>query len=559
MALADYFPRDAVAVSQVLQGFQSDAFIEKLEGVRVAIAFGEEAATNRDGRELLNLSVRLAARLYPSLTFTTVAAGERFADELTTLAVSINPNIEASKTCNANVCLSIGSGAPAIDTPTVYAGCDGWLAKVGTEGPYTTSDLGNPFGAGFAACLAAANMFRSLFLPGGATLLDADICFPPDAASFPSLAASTLTDPLVLVGVGAVGNSASWALARTPLTGQVYLIDPQVVELSNLQRYVLCERSDEGGVKVDIVSREFRGTLQAMPHQGTWASFLGTNGYKWERVMVALDSAHDRRAVQGSLPRWIANAWTQIGDLGVSSHSFLGQDACLACLYLPTQKSKSEDQVVAEGLKIPQFQDQVRFRLGSGEATGKEICDAVATAWGIPPKRLEAYVGRPIRELWVEGVCGGGVIPLGEAGPTPRELQVPLAFQSALSGMLLAAEAVLDVLNDGARRRTLVRRMDVLRPLGDSSPQPVLKAGTGSCMCEDRDFIATYRAKYGVGADPLIGGVIRRQGPLQTSAQIAKHLHDRRQVAEKNQSDEELRAHLNEPVANRTSSNEVPS
>ena len=53
MALADFFSRDAFAISQVLQGFETDAFTEKLEGVRVAIAFGEEAATSRDGRELL--------------------------------------------------------------------------------------------------------------------------------------------------------------------------------------------------------------------------------------------------------------------------------------------------------------------------------------------------------------------------------------------------------------------------------------------------------------------------------------------------------------------------
>ena len=496
MALADFFPRDAVAISQVLQGFQTDAFTEKLEGVRVAIAFGEAAATSRDGRELLDLSVRLAARLYPGLTFATVPAGDRFADELMALATSINPNIEASKKGTANVGLSVGLDAPAVDAPTVYAGCDGWLAKVGTEGPYRVSDLGNPFGAGFAACLAAANLFRRLFLPDDTTSLDADISFPPDAASFPSLVTSTLTDPLVLVGVGAVGNSASWALARVPLTGQIYLVDPQVVELSNLQRYVLCARADEGGIKVDIAGKVFGGALKAIPHHGTWASFLGANGYKWERVLVALDSAHDRRAVQGSLPRWIANAWTQVGDLGASSHSFLGQDACLACLYLPTQKSKSEDQIVAEGLKIPQIQDQVRFLLGNGLATGKELCASVAAAWGIPTEKLDPYVDRPIRELWVEGICGGGIIPLGEVGQTPRELQVPLAFQSALAGVLLAAETVRDVLNTGVQRRTLVRRLDVLRPLGDPSPQPALKAETGNCICEDRDFIAAYQAKY---------------------------------------------------------------
>lgn len=364
-----------------------------------------------------------------------------------------------------------------------------------------TNDLGNPFGAGFAACLAAANLFRFLFLPNGTTLLDSDISFPPDVASFPSLTASTLADPLVLVGVGAVGNSASWALSRTPLVGQIYLVDPQVVELSNLQRYVLSARSDEGGIKVDIVRKEFGGALQALPHQGTWASFLGANGYKWERVLVALDSAHDRRAVQGSLPRWIANAWTQVGDLGVSSHTFLGQDACLACLYLPTQESKNEDQIIAEGLKISQFQDRIRFLLGSGQATGKDLCDAVATAWGIPIEALEPYISRSIRELWVEGICGGGIIPLGEAGPAPRELQVPLAFQSALAGILLAAETVRDVLTDGAQRKTLLRRLDVLRPLDGPLPQPALKAGTGSCICEDHDFITTYRTKYRAEAD----------------------------------------------------------
>ena len=502
MALADYFSRDAVAISQVLQGFQKDAFVDKLNGVQVAIAFGEEAATSQEGRELLDLSVRLAARLYPSLTFATVPAGEWLADELKALARSINPNIETSRTGTSSVGLAIGIDPPAIDAPTIYAGCDGWLARVGNTKPYRTSDTGNPYGAGFAACLAAANLFRFLFLPKGRTLLDADVSFPPDVDSFPSLTAAPLNDPLVLVGVGAVGNSAAWALARTPLTGQVQLVDPEVVELSNLQRYGLCERGDEGGIKVAIVAKEFNGSLKALPHRGTWASFLEAEGYRWERVLVALDSARDRRAVQGSLPHWIANAWTQLGDLGVSTHSFLGQDACLACLYLPLQTSKNQDQIVADGLKIPQLQDRVRFLLGSGQATGRELCDAVANAWDIPPETLDPYVDRPIRELWVEGICGGGIISLEKVGPAPGELQVPLAFQSALAGILLAAETVRDILTSGTERKTLVRRLDVLRPIGEASRQPALKAGTGNCVCEDLDFIAAYRAKYEGASEP---------------------------------------------------------
>ena len=186
MALADYFPRDALAISQVLQGFETDAFTEKLECVRVAIAFDEEAATTRDGRSLLDLTVRLAARLYPSLTFPPVPAVDDVAEELIALAISINPNIETSRSGVAHAALSIGVDAPPVDAPTIYAGCDGWVGMVGTEGPYRTSDQGNPFGAGFAACIAAANLFRLLFLPDGKASLDTNVSFPPDADSLPN-------------------------------------------------------------------------------------------------------------------------------------------------------------------------------------------------------------------------------------------------------------------------------------------------------------------------------------------------------------------------------------
>ena len=501
MALADYFSRDEIAISQVLQGFQSDVFAEKLKGIRVAIAFDCEAARSRDGRDLLDLFVRLAARLYPTLLFDTDPAANQIKCELIGLARKINPNIKTSGIGGVDVCLSVGINAPTVCAPTIYAGCDGWMARVGTEGPYKTSDLGNPFGAGYSACLAAANLFRFLFLPNGTTLLDTNLRFPADSDLYPKLSAFTVIDPIVLVGVGAVGNAASWALARTPLSGKIHLVDPQNIELSNLQRYVLCERNDENGIKVDIVGSGFGGTLKSVTYQGSFASFLETNGYMWERIMVALDSANDRKAVQGSLPRWIANAWTQLGDLGVSTHSFLGQNACLACLYLPKGKSRSQDQIVAEGLKIPHLQDHVRVLLGSGHAIGRELCNEVANSWGIPPESLETFVGRPIRKLWVEGICGGGIIPLGEGGQSPRELEVPLAFQSALAGVLLSAETVRDVLTEGDHRRTLQRRLDLMKPLGDSSPQPALKAGTGNCICEDRDFIAKYCSKYGTESD----------------------------------------------------------
>ena len=498
MALAEYFFRDEVALSQVLQIFQRDQFTEKLENIHLGITFGDEAANSEDGRDLLDLSVRLLARFYPRMMFVSTPSSKQLTDDLLALAYNINPNIETVGTEAPSVCLAVGSDAPKVDAPTVYAGCNGWKGRFGTQGPYKVYNVGNPFGAGFSACLAAANLFRFLFLSGEDAMFDNDASFPSDVSDYPVIVPTELDSTMVLAGVGAVGNSAAWALSRVPIAGQVYLVDPQLLELSNLQRYALCALADKGDIKVEVVGRQFYGPLEALPYRGEWASFVEDKGYQWERVLVALDSERDRRAVQASLPLWVANAWTQLGDLGVSTHSFLGSGKCLACMYLPDRESKSEDQIVAEGMRIPGLLRQVRTLLDSGQAVGKNLCDAVADAWEVPPEKLEPFWSKPIRELWTVGICGGAVIPLGGAGPSPRELEVPLAFQSALAGVLLAAEAVRDVLISGASRKTLIRRVNVMRPLGNASRRPERKNGKGQCICEDSDFIGVYREKYGL-------------------------------------------------------------
>ena len=177
--------------------------------------------------------------------------------------------------CTAHRCADPICGVRRLAGPT-------WELRV----PMVQATRGNPFGAGFAACLAAANLFRFLFLPDGKSLLDEDVGFPPDAASLPYLTAAESSDPLVLVGVGAIGNSAAWALSRTPLGGKIWLIDPESVELSNLQRYVLCARSDEGGVKVEIARKAFRRAASAdslprklgLLRRGAWLQVGASSG-----------------------------------------------------------------------------------------------------------------------------------------------------------------------------------------------------------------------------------------------------------------------------------------
>jgi hypothetical protein len=335
-----------------------------------------------------------------------------------------------------------------------------------------------------------------VFLQPEVTDLDRDVAF----AAAADIRGSSLEIDLVeaaLVGAGAVGNGAVWALARVPARGQLHLIDPEPVDLGNVQRYVLATRADVGRSKVEVLGAHLSARLNPIPLSVTWAEFITGHGSNLPAVLVALDSAHDRRAVQASLPAWVANAWTQPGDLGISAHRFIGDGACLACLYLPADFSASEDVIFAEALQIPDQLMRVRDLLYHGAGMPIDLLDLIAQRMGRDRQILLAFEGRDIRALYVEGICGGAVVPLGETGTPASQVHVPLAHQSALAGILLAARLVEERSGRGTSS-TEVTRINLMRRLPPTEflTQPAAKDPRGICICQDPDYIAAYGLKY---------------------------------------------------------------
>lgn len=510
MALANFFDRAAMAASQVLAGFDAAAFSATLGAHAVCLAFDANAVGTTEGRAALDMCVRLLARLYPTLSLAPLDdAAADAAPASTALARAINPDvaIRPDPAC-ATLCIVVGRTAPRLDGPTTFIGSDGWTARLSRAAPVGSGPSGVPFGAGAAACLAAANAFRTIF---AAQLQDGG---PDDEVSLSLLTYGAPGDGQAtppgaielgeahLVGLGAIGNGAAWALSgMAGLSGTLHLVDHEAVDLLNLQRYAMAGQADVGAAKVDVAARVIAASgLEVVAHRMRWDEYVaGRADRRFPRVAVALDTAADRIAVQGSLPAWIVNAWTQDLDLGVSRHRFDDGRACLACLYLPTGKAKDEDERLADELRMPEARMEIRRMLQTCAPLDEAFIQRVALAMGLPAAELVSFAGQPLRALHQAAICGGLAFKLS-GGATPVGTVVPMAFQSAMAGIMLAADLVKKAAGMPDPPTTCTR-VNLLRPLAPVLDDPRAKDASGRCICADEDFLAAYRLKYaGVAA-----------------------------------------------------------
>lgn len=504
MALADYYQRSALAVSQILAGFDEERFRATLVPVRMGLAFGPSAVDSLEGRALLDMTVRLLARLYPTLVLVPSRGAEDQAAELAALARRINPHIDVDSN-SPTIAIAVGNDFVPAACPTIYAGSNNWDAFISTDHPCPIGGFRNPLGAGAAACLAVANVFRWVFLGQHEDVLDRHFTFSVlDRSTAPTKTPIDLeqlppVEPTLLVGAGAIGEASTWSLSRAPVrAGPLRIVDDEVVDMSNLQRYVLAERDNVGAIKVDLAAAQFglHGPLEAVPHNLDWAAFVERFGYTWSRVLVALDSAEGRRSVQATLPGWIANAWTQPGDLGLSTHSFDGPGACVNCLYLPADAGMSKDAVVAQALRIEDRQAEVRALLYKRAPPPADMLQLIAERLNVSLDRLQRFANRPLDDLYVEGICGGEIISVADSGGSEHRLHVPVTHQSALAGVLLAGALLADLA--GIRSsETLITRIDLMRPVPDFITHLARPDARGICLCQDPDYLDTYARKYG--------------------------------------------------------------
>ena len=504
--LANFFARTSAAASQVLQGYDDAGFRKRLSRCFVALALDGNAASTSEGLATLDMAVDLLARFYPGLSFIDLGEGDAckaVIKKLKASAKAINNRIDVDvPTRKALCCLVVGRNTPELTIPTVFLGSQSWSARLEMDKPVGSANTANPFGASVAACLGVANMFRIIFadqLPNGFAdrSVELDVLHCRRGASNDALLLPETIDvgEAHLVGLGAIGRSTAWTLSRVQgLAGTLHLVDDELIDLSNLQRYVGTRQVDCGEAKTPLTAKLFtQKALVVVPHQRRWGEYLRERGDTDLRlVAVALDTARDRMAVQASLPRRLLNAWTQPGDLGVSRHGF-PEGPCLMCLYLPDKKAPNESELVAAALGLPEV--DVRGMLYLGATVDRPLAEQIAAAKQVPLDELRQFIGLPLRSFYTKAVCGTALFATpaaGERGATA----VPMAFQSALAGILLAAEIVNEAASLRSEVVTPVTKIDLLRPLGTKLGEPSAKHVSRRCICHDPIYLETYARKY---------------------------------------------------------------
>jgi hypothetical protein len=192
------------------------------------------------------------------------------------------------------------------------------------------------------------------------------------------------------------------------------------------------------------------------------------------------------------LPRLIINGWTGEEALGASWHVFSRKAACLACLYHPHRQGSSATEQAARAFGLsPERAAQLWV---TRQPLGPTDLQSAAHALGVEARALKAWRNKPIGELYTDVVCGA--VPIGISG-IGRVETVPLAHQSALAGILMAAELIKrsDLeLSRLAQNEPLVSWDNILKPAPELWKKP--RPRETGCICMDKDYQAIYRRKW---------------------------------------------------------------
>jgi hypothetical protein len=244
-----------------------------------------------------------------------------------------------------NIDLSFALGDSATDHPSfIRVTGDDWSCAIGPTGQTPSSAWEGtwPIGAMLAAASAAPEALRAaLQRITSATGHEPTAEFhtsPGRPAEIDLSSRAVPARPLDLghvdvISGGAITNAAIYALLRIPgLSASLRVLEPETLDITNLNRYPLARHSDVGENKTTILECQTRDQIKisGIPDRfdNSWSDLLGCLAPK---VLVGVDQIPARWAVQRAALEWLQVSGTSHFFAMSSSHQPGGP--CAGCAH----------------------------------------------------------------------------------------------------------------------------------------------------------------------------------------------------------------------------------
>ncbi len=360
-----FFSRTVLLAQYSIRGLERTSIPSRLETARVAVTGNQLLLRTPNGQHMALMAVNQLCRFCSHLDIvmprdidtvidSPAACKTKLLDNLLELPVNVYPAIEVRAptrlTAPYDVVLSIGSASVGSGS-TVIINSDGWMAYLSTEGNQLswTSELQNPIGAHAAASLGVAEVFKTVFRkvsgcnqldvrPSGSLIFSAfDYGFAGSANANPPLPKSIPLGTVHLISAGAINSSLAYSLRAVPgVTGKLVVIEPQEVEISNLNRYLLTTANDaiRRRAKVDVLRTFVEDVFEVETFQMEFQRYRDhLKKGSLDLAIVGVDRDESRWEVQNEFPRVILSGGTEASVIQISRHDDFSRAACLGCLY----------------------------------------------------------------------------------------------------------------------------------------------------------------------------------------------------------------------------------
>lgn len=340
-------------------------YFTRLESREVAITGSKEMLQSFNGQHMLFMIANLLSRFCLSIDLilppdieTTIKFPFSVEDDLLVclegLCKKINPCLNLGKGYKQkryDLVIAIGSCERDLGR-TIFINSDGWIAYVSTQGNPLgwVSNNPNPIGAMTAACIGTAEFFKAIFstfegsnpyntiAEGSIVFSTFDYGFKTSPMINPQLPTSLSIDTLHLISLGAINSATLYTLCAIPgIEGNLVLVEPQHLEISNLNRYLLTTAEDAilQKSKIEVAKRfvdNYLGVESAFPVEYQDLKKI-RDAFGMDLTVIGVDNNESRWEIQKDLPRVLLCGGTEVSEVQISRHDRISEKACLGCLY----------------------------------------------------------------------------------------------------------------------------------------------------------------------------------------------------------------------------------